>query len=1275
MTAKMSATNSLWGGPCLYTPMHMDALIVGVPNQGQNWAQVGANFPALTQGLDPAPLPFTGRQNGPPATGVHLHWTLPHGLRSGAQANTAEGEVNFPWAPNRWLVTRFFTTTPGSAPAAAAWVIQSDFTSANQTSESTYPDSTNPLNFWYIGQQTPLAEWSEPGAVAPFLQAPGPSDLSWSAVYDNVQNVFGFYDPLTDVAGSGTCTYAVLGWYAMPSNDPLFGASGGFTTQEQWQSLMDSLRWALGSPSDLDARTSEAIAAFQSWIAEFPQTGAPQTTPEQLVVAGQTLCHGMIFGMPWSGPQTKYPQPRILTNGAAPVVAMGSNAAESVAAYMGSVLSTVGGQKAADIENLLLAFQNDLIFDYIKDPAVFEAACHENRFERLPGGTLWTVVLPADADGASSAAQEIPLDEAQTAALTALQSVQTQLDETTQKFNSERWELLSAWWKLQMIENTPPVDQALQQQVQNYINQLTGQTLPGVQTTITGLQQRCDAAQATLNGLLGTDYVLKASAAGVYSKPVDPVVLVAAVSSDTKLDPPTDLGDSLFTRFTGQTVAGLTVDFTGISTGTLPVNLLPADLQPALQGLITAGLPKEVTNLWIENLLLDAGNSAWLAQLAFVKAGVTPSAQQLQLLAARIAMQQTLVWNASATVLDQRTVAESAGLLPMFGGQNVHVPSVVAVSPWAPPWTPLYVDWAIEWYPSAATPQAMFSQWTLSEFDFTYTGQAVGTTIIPMLMRSQLTSNYPTGLVTKIQQFLDADPELPFFQLQDLKATIDQLSNVDVMVQSLTGFNEWMLSRAPQATQPVTDPTVAKWTSGVFTWLADAPNGTAPIFNPLRAGHFRITNLRVVDAFGQVFQATIQNGAVLPIRSQALLPNFGQDQSLMQVVPRVTQPMRLDLELLDRDNDHQLSNSSDLTSPICGWLLPNHLDESLAVFDADGVGIGEIIKVVTDSGRSLRWDTTPGTDGVLGGAPQIANAHLLALVKNLLKLGLKTTDPLDQLLDLIDVTLWSTDPLGPLHSGNLSLLLGRPIAVVRAAASFELQGDPAYQQDWASTGKMLDDGFPEVRIPLRIGDFKYSNNGSFGYFLNDDYGTCYSMYNYAAAMGALRRALRAPGPKSAATLRQHVTAVRLAATNAALQSGAYVQPGPLLNLPCGGGGQVLLTVLVDPRGGVTGATGTVPFDVVSLPNGPVDSALRAMEASFRMGPLLLDTEAVKVPLPAGTRGKWNWIERSGVTFWRQEGPLTPADQTALMPAKPPSVREGWLVLGSALSAKENATNG
>lgn len=1258
----MSSASSLWGGPCLYTPMHVDALMVGTPNQQQTFAQVAMSYANLLRGLNPAPAPF-GLAGSPPETGIYLHWTLPYSLRRGHQA--PDGEVTFPHAPNRWLVTRFQTASPGEAPTVIAWVIQSDaFTSDPNADGTIYPNPQHPTQIWRLGAQFPLNSWAEPQPSPLFLEAQGPGDLSWSAVFGNVNNVFGFHDR---VSTPGACSYAVLGWYSQPQSDPLYGLDGQpFTTQEQWQALMDGMGWALGSGGDVAVNTEQAMQAFQLWIAANPQQGAPPATAEQLQAASQTLCHGMVFDLPWTGKDTQYPQPSILTSGKVPTVAVGCTAAEAVSAYMGYALKPTGQDPRA-VENLLLAFQTDQLATYLEDPSGFAFTCQENRFTRAPAGTVWTVVLPKSREGdGSDGSQEIPLSLEQTTALSSLQAVQNQLDAAVQQFGSERWELYSAWWKLQAaISQQAPGH--ITAQIESYIQQLSGTSMPALGDRITSLTAQRDQQQQELETLLGAGYELKPSDAQQYTSPADPVVLIASAETDTKLDGPQDIEENLFTRFTGQAIGGLLVDFTDIVPGANAVSLLPSDIHPPLAGLNTSALPKEATDMWIENMLLDPGNSQWLAQLACAKANVQPTSTQLEQLSDRIARQQTLVWNADAQYLDQRTVAEAAGLLPEFSGLDVRVPSKQAVAAWMPPWTPLYLDWEIQWMPSAGTPQGMYGPWHLGETDFTYTGQSVAPVAATMQMRSLLTSNYPSGLASKIVTFLDTDPDIPAFEIRDLKLTVESLATMDVMVQSLTGLGAWMQSRSPMPTQTVTDPGVAKWTEGVLTYQANTPNGDAPVYNPLRSGHFRITRLQVVDAFGQVLPGNAGAGNILPVRSEALMPNVGTDQSIMQIPPRAAQGTRLVEQLLDRDDDSIPSNSSDRTNPICGWLLPNHLDESLMVFDTAGNALGEIIKVITDAGHSLRWDAAPGSDAALGSPPEIANRHLQGLVRTLLNLGLNKTQPLDELLDLIDVTLWGTGALRSPFGSRMTLLLGQPVAVVRAAFSFDLQGDPIYQQDWSLTGQCDDQSFPSVKIPFYIGDMRLGTNGSFGYYAGDDYSVCYAMHGYAPEMGSVRRAVRRPGFRRGNLQQQIAESRRMLSSNSSSPSGGYVQTDHDLNLQCGGSDHVLTTILVDPRGSITSVSGTAPVRFDWLPNGPVNSAMQNLRATFRMGPLLLQPDVARMPLPTGNSGKWDWIERTGVTFWREEGPVRPQDEKALMPEAIPTLREGWLSLSEAMT--------
>lgn len=154
--AAVIIVDPLWPGPCLYTPMHLDALVVGAPNQGSTWASVGMNYLQLTGGLDPAPGPFQDRGSNPPPTGVHLHWTLPYALRRGAQQSTGDAAVTFPKVPNRWLVTRFARSAAGAAPTATAWVLESDYLGTATDATNPFPNPASPSEIVYLGRQVNL---------------------------------------------------------------------------------------------------------------------------------------------------------------------------------------------------------------------------------------------------------------------------------------------------------------------------------------------------------------------------------------------------------------------------------------------------------------------------------------------------------------------------------------------------------------------------------------------------------------------------------------------------------------------------------------------------------------------------------------------------------------------------------------------------------------------------------------------------------------------------------------------------------------------------------------------------------------------------------------------------------------------------------------------------------------------------------------------------------------------------------------------------------------
>lgn len=76
---------------------------------------------------------------------------------------------------------------------------------------------------------------------------------------------------------------------------------------------------------------------------------------------------------------------------------------------------------------------------------------------------------------------------------------------------------------------------------------------------------------------------------------------------------------------------------------------------------------------------------------------------------------------------------------------------------------------------------------------------------------------------------------------------------------------------------------------------------------------------------------------------------------------------------------------------------------------------------------------------------------------------------------LTDATRWTISPGGSAGDEHLSLLLGRPVAVLRAGIKIDVQ----YQ----ATGSLA----PFTAIPVKRGTLAHTEDGVLGYFVDDDY--------------------------------------------------------------------------------------------------------------------------------------------------------------------------------------------
>ena len=175
--------------------------------------------------------------------------------------------------------------------------------------------------------------------------------------------------------------------------------------------------------------------------------------------------------------------------------------------------------------------------------------------------------------------------------------------------------------------------------------------------------------------------------------------------------------------------------------------------------------------------------------------------------------------------------------------------------------------------------------------------------------------------------------------------------------------------------------------------------------------------------------------------------------------------------------------------------------------------------------------------------PAQAQGPLLGFLTNLKKLG---AGAFSDFLQSVDETLWTIDPLGSRSDTFLSILIGRPLALVAASLSFELETEPWRDPDWPYTfaKPRPDPLFLNYKFPVRLGDLGYRQDGLIGYFLEGNY------LNFNAIH------LPKPGPNDP----------QLSGYLKQIGIGNYINLGFAAKGP---GTPATLTMIVDPRASVT----------------------------------------------------------------------------------------------------------
>ncbi|MFY0255954.1 hypothetical protein ACDQ55_18590 [Chitinophaga sp. 30R24] len=1200
----------------LIVPIDITALCVGIKDQedqagtsrfagatttftrqtGQYDAFLGSN---VVRSLADAPLNQLKK-------GIHLHWALPEALTRGV-FDSVQNKTIFPVPPNRWLLSRIVITN--GIPARTTWVIESDSLYAADAKPTdavvTLPVKTiteKEQNYRYTGISALFtADWQEPADPQQFKNLTGQEfsavasgDTTFAAFYPNCRNIFGFYDELAGIDGPADIMYQLTGWYGTAVNDPLYGGKTNAQLEEQYGwSFQDS-----DSTPDYSfySGLTQAIAwnVKTSYIVDSPDLG---------------------------------PIPATAT--------VGNNPAEAFSAYFKDRIHP----DLAFFEQLLNAFQTGIL-PIFREPAAGQLALlqellHGKQFNPSDAGTIYLITQKTDEKSVNEPDNEVPVTNLPLQlgiALNQLNVYQQQYDYYTNYVAQFKGLLFANWYRLMKADSDEvknDLDSIIREQIAYYEDV--------IDPTATRLQNSRDTQQELVKGQVDAlnaerrikpELEIKETPANRYWQPNEPLLLLTAPTftgamrfGRTGVD---KVSGYLVCRINDQVLQAITVNnivvnaaqFSGIA---LPVpNQLPH--------------PDVFTALLQESCLLNTNIISVLSGVA---------AAQLE--------------TSLKTALDGGTQTDYTftGLLP----------AAKAVRWWnGNPWNPIMVIWETDYAPLQITREGeQLKDYPANFFTnnykvdqnqggfITYTGAA--DPIQVMAHNKQLytgsailTDSAAESFAKQLAEYLEDHTD------ETLQNILEDLGTGKYLSFSLNGFgNELIMQnqdlqlniKVPESNPYffLTDAVVS--IVGKSYSLSPSPNG---YYNPIRAGYM-LPRVVAVDVYGQKREIDITN----IIRADSMI-SYYKDKVLPDTVflpPRVSQPVRLIFQWLAAvDNgDMPEMNTHPATTPVCGWLLPNHLDESLFFYDQYGKALGNMY--LNGDHNQILWQSAPGDNKIINqGVEQVflyQNPTFAALAK-----ALMASSPafFQSFWTAIDSMHNFVNPDNFAQNNDLAVLIGSPVAVTQVMLRLEVAGSQALNQSWYSL-EPANNNFDNVQFPVVLGDLQKINDGLIGYFKQGNEGIDFSTFYSEAAV-------------------DENGVVRPGTTNLKLTLSPKTTTTDPVNMLQD---SLKVLALVDPRAALYATTGIVPVMSIEIPPDQYADTINTLEMTFLTSPILRGITGFNIPLPQEEGYQWSWVEMFEVQDnpqWTVNPDISYNSGQAVAAYTPQGIREGWLRLNPQL---------
>jgi hypothetical protein len=1324
------ATLSTWDADLLHEPrvlVPVDVQAYVVPAAGAEPVLVLPGPLSPGHATDPAvvdgPPPFTA--GTPRPAGVHLSWAMPDALQRGRLQDPRQGSgggLGMGALPDRWAVLRVLAAAApaaGTPPTAVrGWLLDAAAGVARDLAAGATgtPLAQDPARQLDPGELT--------GTAGGSLTWTGAYDAAYSrfAWHDPLDDLAA--DPqlggaLPGGAFAGSATYVVVGWYSTASLDPLDGVrttdslaerlaglgwrliTGGGDEGSEREGTLDRLA-DLGvtvasrldtagtiariapRPADQPAEAAgpgtAATAAGASHVSTVPafraigaaslaRESADWVTGAGTGVEASTLLHGAVLGVPVPGAAIARDafSPDLRPDPATVGIVAGDHVDDLVAAGLSDVLGGTGDARRS-VERLLTAFSSGLL-PGLSSPdglVTIDEREHEAGFAGVAAGeppvTDRVLTSRAQVPPRGSPPQAAP--PAGTAAATLTYSgpgvrMSGFLTEESADFTRTR---------LAQITVADASGQAAAASAGTSAGPSPGQSAGSGQAG-SGAAPAPDAGSGPPDSA-----TVQRQPPGRFV-PLDPQIgLRGACRSprhggDGRGDP-----DELLGCRRGSQIAQR---YAGMLDGAI--------LVPALS---SGALPDETTALVREALLLSPTLLPWLAarttpggapapaQTAGPGAapgGPAPPAGAMTRLGAELALRYDPGGGYLGRAAPGLTIGR--GDLDPVGASTLELlrrhslldgvePDLVALTSWAQPWIPAWLEWEL-----TVTPAADLSGWQLGPVDYEPAdpdqASPGGGTPVTVSGRAHLTTAPGTRLAGAVATWLTAEQardrdntgETDDTTAAQIAALGAAAAGLDLLSASCDGVRTVLLGlpqTALQARQP--DGTVPP----------PAPTGP-PVL--LAGGTVTLTRLRVVDAFGRLLDLD-SSGTVVPERIVA--PGA---QAAMLRTPRITAPARCRLRLVGAETTDPVApadavvdevDASRQVNPVIGFLLPNHVDEGIQVFGADGTPLGELITEATGGGvvwepapgRPLRADAAPGEGLTTAQRPLGLLASGMVAADAAARAGQPAGTPggpdesaLAAFLRAIDTTLWTVDPISGAGSSAVASIVGRPAAVVRTVLSVDVADDlDALTLDDAGRAARAQAyaGLTRVGVPVRIGELTRTDDGVLGWFADDDYSRMHVVDKL------VRDEALAAGPGQGHFGPWGTTPVvpdQLPIDHPYLdaEDSLVVHPGS----------PRLLTVLMLPGSTASATCGLVPRVTVQLQRAWYAPGLEKLSPSVRVGPVLVDPGQVRLPAVTALGQRQVLTHREGPLGWQDDAILA-ATQEALLPDRASVLREGWI---------------